>query len=99
MFNAWPVVVFGFPAAFIAGLLLIVGVALKSARLVAVGALVGLPFCVYLAGTPRFGLAAIAVVCCLAGAIAATAKAKTSIAAMFVVPFVVLCGTVFYIAT
>jgi len=60
----WPAIVFGWPSAFAGLVLLVLGIALRRAWLVGVGALVSAGFCAYLAMNPLpfrlLGLLAIA---------------------------------------
>lgn len=91
----WAAIVLGWPAALTSILVSGVGLVLRRAVFVWVGALAGLPFMLYLVGTPRFSpLAAIAVLCHFAAAVA-LARRSTLLAWL---PFLPTPALTWYVA-
>jgi hypothetical protein len=87
MVLSWPEVVFGWPAAIAALMMLIAGTAIRRWALAAAGALVALPFLFYLFGTPLFRYWAPVIVMVNLASVLAVAKDRRWLAAAALVPF------------
>jgi hypothetical protein len=83
------VIVFGWPAALASLLLVAVGLAARKFRLVIVGVIVGTPFLLYFALTPRFRyVAALILLLNYASAVAAH-REKVVVASVLYAPYVI----------
>jgi hypothetical protein len=82
----WTTMVFGWPGALTSIMVTSVGLILRRASLVWVGAFVGLPFMFYLFATPRFWPFAAVAAPCHFGAAAAMARRSRLLAWLLFIP-------------
>lgn len=82
----WSAIVFGWPAAVTSIVLSTFGLLLRRPLLVWIGAFVGLPFMLYLFGTPRFWLFAAVAAPCHFSAARAAARHSRLLAWLLFVP-------------
>ena len=86
--EAWPAIVFGWPAILLSIALSAVGIVRKRPRWLVVAAIVALPFSLYLAGTPAFGWLGLSIPLLLAGASVASRYDRPIVAWSLLVPYV-----------
>lgn len=95
MVNSWPAIVMGWPAIVASLVLLGLGIATRRRLITLVGALVALPFLLYLFGTPRFQYWAPVLALLNFAAAASVGRGYRWLPAGLVVPFL---GTVVWLA-
>lgn len=83
------VFVAGWPAAIASLVLAVWGIAARQPRVTAIGAVVGTPFLLYFALTPRFALIGPVILVLYYGAALAAATKRQAVAAILVAPFVI----------
>ena len=92
MLEAWPAIVFGWPAILASIALSAIGIVRKRPKWLVVAAIVALPFSLYLAGSPAFRWFGVAIPFLLVGASIASNYDKTRIAWTLLAPFVGVSG-------
>jgi hypothetical protein len=90
--EAWPAIVFGWPAILVSISLSITGIVRQRPKWLVVAAFVALPFSLYLAGSPAFRWFGVAIPFLLVGASIAINYDKTRIAWTLLAPFVGVSG-------
>jgi len=90
----WPAVVFGWPFVGVSMLGFALGLATRRPWLMALGAVLAVPFCLYLSATPRFGAFGLMALFLNAGAAWASARGRSLLALILLVPFVGLAAFV-----
>jgi hypothetical protein len=81
-------VLFGWPFMILAILVMITGIVLKKAAWILVGALLSIPFSLYLAATPRFRLVGIILPLFNLAAAYVVRRNRRWLAALLIVPFI-----------
>lgn len=87
-------VIFGWPAVLASIALVFVGIARGRERLAVAGGILGVPFLLYLFGSPRFGWLSLVVGALYLGSARALARSRPGLAAAMAAPFVALAGFV-----
>jgi hypothetical protein len=88
------VVMLGWPAVLASIALVFVGIALRRARVAVVGGVLGVPYLLYLFGSPRVGWLSLAVGAVYLGSSLAVARSRRGLAIAMATPFVALSGFV-----
>lgn len=94
MTESWPAIAFGWPAIILAIGLAIAGILRRQWQWPIAAALIGIPFTVYLAGSPSLGWIAIGLSPMLAGAGIAVRYRRIKVAWLCLAPFVVVSSWV-----
>jgi hypothetical protein len=92
MLEAWPAIVFGWPAILASIALSIMGIVRRRPKWLVVAAIVALPFSLYLAGSPAFGWLGLSIPLLLAGASVASRYDQPIVAWSLLAPFVGVSG-------
>ena len=92
MLEAWPAIVFGWPAILASISLSAMGIVRKRPKWLVVAAIVALPFSLYLAGSPAFRWFGLAMPLLLVGAGIASYYDKARVAWTLLAPFVGVSG-------
>ncbi len=92
MLEAWPAIVFGWPAILASITLSTIGIVRKRPNWLVVAVIVALPFSLYLAGSPAFRWFGVAIPFLLVGAGIASYYDKTRVAWTLLAPFVGVSG-------
>jgi hypothetical protein len=91
---SWVQVVFGWPAVIVSVLTTLAGLLWASWRIVVTGAVVALPFMLYMFGTPRFMLVAPLIVASHFGAAYAVSRGERAVGFILFLPFTGFVGFV-----
>ncbi len=90
--EAWPAIVFGWPAIVVSISLSIMGIVRGRRKWLVVAAFVALPFSLYLAGSPAFRWLGLAIPLLLAGASVASCYNHPKVAWSLLAPYVGAIG-------
>ncbi len=86
--EAWPAIVFGWPAIMVSIALSVTGIVRQRPKWLVIAAIVALPFSLYLAGSPAFGWLGLSIPLLLAGAGVASRYDRPIVAWSLLVPYV-----------
>ena len=90
--EAWPAIVFGWPAIMVSIALSVTGIVRQKPKWLVIAAIVALPFSLYLAGSPVFRWLGLAIPFLLVGASIASYYDKSRVAWTLLAPFVGVSG-------
>ena len=88
MLEAWPAIVFGWPAILTSIALSAMGIVRSRPMWIAIAAIVALPFSLYLAGSPAFVWLGVSIPLLLAGASVASRYDRPIVAWSLLLPYV-----------
>ena len=92
MLEAWPAIVFGWPAILVSIALSAMGIVRRKPKWLVVAAFIALPFSLYLAGSPLFGWLGLTIPLLLVGASIASYHERPRVAWSLLAPFVGISG-------